>query len=305
MSLQDIGNAIGSALQNFGEYSAQAASRANAVSFGSQNQQGAFNQSSANIANALASDRTLDQYAFNSAQAAQANQFSSDMWDRAAAWNEAMWERQAEWQEKMWQKSADWNSEQNQIARDFNSAEALKNRQWQQQMSETAYQRAVTDMEKAGINPILAAGGISTGIGSGSAASIGNASIGTPSISSPSMGAMSGQMASGGLLNGQTASEGNFQGQMEYLSGNLGLISAAIGGISSAFGSMGKLGDIGKGFAEGIGDMIESLTKRNPSKVGEGHSGSNGHFPDTKKANELYNKSTTQRNRQIFKDLYK
>lgn len=38
----------------------------------------------------------------------------------------------------------------------YNSAEAEKNRQWQENMSNTSYQRAVEDMIKAGINPILA-----------------------------------------------------------------------------------------------------------------------------------------------------
>ncbi len=49
----------------------------------------------------------------------------------------------------------------------FNAAEAQKNRDWQEKMSNTSYQRAVTDMKKAGINPILAAqnGGANTGSG--------------------------------------------------------------------------------------------------------------------------------------------
>jgi hypothetical protein len=76
-----------------------------------------------------------------------------------------------------------YNHIENAAAMNFNSTEAMKNREWQEYMSNTAYQRAVEDMKKAGLNPILAFqnGGASTP--GGSAGTISGASMGAPTAS--------------------------------------------------------------------------------------------------------------------------
>nr|CAI9750877.1 hypothetical protein GBIVDUHS_GBIVDUHS_CDS_0006 [Microvirus sp.] len=66
----------------------------------------------------------------------------------------------------------DWQARQNALAMQFNAAEAAKNRDWQEYMSNTAHQREIKDLKAAGLNPVLSAmGGNGASVTSGATAS--------------------------------------------------------------------------------------------------------------------------------------
>ena len=164
------------------------ANDANNVTRELQNQALGFNANQAQIANN-----------FNAEQAKIANDFTREMW----------------------QKTADFNSSMMRQQMDFNHGEALLNRNWQTEMSNTAYQRAVEDMKKAGLNPILAyaQGGASTP--SGSSASSSGASL------SP----MTGQQASG------------IAGSISGASGQMARVGDALATLGTVANTLGNLGD--------------------------------------------------------------
>lgn len=188
---------------------AVAGQAANSVSAAAQKAAANFNQASADNANAINQSTLASQYGYNS-----------------AAWADA-----ANWNENMFNQSMAFNAEQAEL-----------NRQWQERMDNTKYQRAIKDMKAAGLNPVLAVtgNGISVGSGGGGAAA---------SVSAPSMGA-----ASGGLLGANDASISGYTGQMEYYAGLMGLLGNAMNGISSAIGAFGNMpADMIKAVADLLG----------------------------------------------------
>jgi len=115
-------------------------------------------------------DQTLQAQGFNADQANQARSFNSAEAATSRQWSQDM---------QAWQNT-------------YNSDEAQKTRDYQTQMSNTQYQRAVGDMEAAGLNPMLAysQGGAGTPTGA-------TASGGTPSAAQASGGMASSSAASG------------------------------------------------------------------------------------------------------------
>ena len=161
-----------------------------------------------------------------------------------------------------------YNHIENTAAMNFNSTEAMKNREWQERMSSTAYQRAVEDMKKAGLNPILAFanGGASTP--GGSAATISGASMGLASSSAL------GVSRSGGFV--PNAYESSSWSKSDWYNAAQSWQQMLSTTQMTPYGLMKALTEIGDDTSKAIEKNVPKGSKTHKSKAGVTHGGKGG-----------------------------
>lgn len=161
-----------------------------------------------------------------------------------------------------------YNHIENATAMSYNSAEALKNREWQEHMSNTSYQRAVEDMKKAGLNPILAFsnGGASTP--GGSAGTISGASMGLASSSAL------GVSRSGGFV--PNAYESSSWSKSDWYNAAQSWQQMLSSTQMTPYGLQKTLTKIGEDTSKVINKNVPQESQKHKSKAGVTHGGKGG-----------------------------
>lgn len=94
----------------------------------------------------------------------------------------------------------EYNSQLQQQQQDFNSAEAEKDRQFQEYMANTQYQRGVADLRAAGLNPWLAVQGSGAAVPGGATATSSAASVGQKKSGSEVMASLASTAVSAAII---------------------------------------------------------------------------------------------------------
>lgn len=242
LALGALANAFGSVLNNassnvqkYSDNRQREADRDMSWSLGQQQQM-------TNVYNSLLSNASASQSANNS-QAQSWNGYSASSNGSSNNYNEGGTYGSGA-------QATGWSLEMMREANEFNAEQARLNREWQEHMSSTAYQRGMQDLKKAGLNPILAytQGGASTPAGGGTSSAMGTAYTDNFNYGYGSSSNSSHESGGGGSSEwskGYSSTTDNLRNQLENLAVVSGMQSNAI--LDMILSDVGT-GSFGKGW---------------------------------------------------------